>query len=140
MATMRLGEQTNVSSGIESNTTVSYDEQRGDQSTVSSMMKSTGFISNMVGYAVEYGTLLYFANFMTSFGIAVLESLPGWLGGKLDFKNLFEGKNVGSLRSYGIILGCFGTGVGFRKFGTFMSARKNVRVVEEFFYGKSKKV
>ena len=75
------------------------DDAQENQSTASALMKSTGFISNMTGFAIEYGSLLYFANFMTSFGIATLESLPLWLSGKMDMQNLFEGKNVGSLRS-----------------------------------------
>ena len=111
------------------------DDAQENQSTASALMKSTGFISNMTRFAIEYGSLLYFANFMTSFGIATLESLPLWLSNKMDMQNLFEGKNVGSLRSYGIIIGCFGTGVIFRKFGTFMSSNRNVRI-ERFLYGK----
>lgn len=127
------------STGQPKNSTENDDFQE-NQSTASSLMKSTGFISNMTGYAVEYGSLLYFANFMTSFGIATLESLPKWLSGKLDMQNLFEGKNVGSLRSYGIIFGCFAAGVVFRKFGTFLSSNKNVRTVEYFLYGKKGKL
>lgn len=112
------------------------DQPVQEPTTAGSLMRSSGYVADMTGRAISAGSILYFANFMTTFGCSVLEKLPEWLSDKAEFSKMFEGKNIGSLRSYCILGVCLGLGIGFKKFGTFMTTEKYVRAVETFLYGK----
>jgi hypothetical protein len=75
------------------NKTIKFTEQSVQEpNTAGSLTRSSGYVADMTGRAISAGSIVYFANFMTTFGCSVLKKLPKLLSGEAEFLKMFEGK------------------------------------------------
>lgn len=117
---------------------VSPAQETGEQTTASMLMKSTGAASSVTGKALSTVSVLYLVNYMTTFGVSIVEQMPKLLSGDVIFSSFFKDRKVGDLKSYGILALCLAGGVGFSWFGNFASKPSLIKQVEGIVYGKKK--
>ncbi len=106
-----------------------------EQTTASMLMQSTGGAASVTGKAVSTVSVLYLVNYMTTFGVSIVEFMPKLLAGDTNFLSSFNGKQIGNWRSYALLGFCLAGGVGFSWFGNFAKRPNLIKQVESYMYG-----
>lgn len=106
-----------------------------EQTTASILMKSCGTTGNTVGSALASVSVLYLVSYISSMGRAIVEYLPSVLASpNITFTTFIENRQIGNMRTYGILLTTLALGIMFRKIGTAFTDENNIACVERFCY------
>jgi len=112
----------------------------GSETVARTLMGATGQACKVTGLALTGTSTLYFANALTSTGVAVIEYLPNLVNSTAT-KTFVDHMSSKVTLGWSAVfwLGCaLVSGIVIRKLGTSVSSDDNIRRAEAFLYGANK--
>jgi hypothetical protein len=112
----------------------------GSETVARTLMGATGQACKVTGFALTSTSALYFANALTSTGVAVIEYLPNLVNTtapKTFFNHMASKATLGWSAVFWLSCALV-SGIVVRKLGTSVSDDGNIQKAETFLYGEKK--
>jgi hypothetical protein len=107
-----------------------------EQTSARTLMNASGNTLQVTGTALSSVSVFYLVNFSTSLGRGVIESFPLWISKGFDIQELFTNRDVGSWKSYFVIISALILGFSFRRIGTWCASESLVSWMEQRVYSE----
>lgn len=109
-----------------------------NQTTASLLMKSSGQVLQMVGFAFTSVATLYFIQYMSIGGCAMVEYMPLMITTEPPLLSVFfSSRNIGNITVYLKLILVLLVGVIIRKSGFVLTEQENIKSLENWLYRKS---